>query len=169
MCYFIPGDFGTTTPGKRRMNWVWYVRADAAGLHRITTDRTSTAHGLTLPPGPITPQVHGELLDRTRRLLPEPMRELVEHTREPFTQAILDGRVTRMRNDRMLLTGDAAFVVRPHTAASAETAAADAITLFTALQQVASSMAPCARGRRTSSMKAPPRITKASRPAARIT
>ncbi|MFE3902070.1 hypothetical protein ACFXPY_17490 [Streptomyces sp. NPDC059153] len=51
MCYFIPGDFGTTTPGKRRMNWVRNVRADAAGLHRITTDRTGTAHGLTLPRG----------------------------------------------------------------------------------------------------------------------
>ncbi|MFB6986885.1 hypothetical protein [Streptomyces sp. NPDC056304] len=138
LCYFIPGDFGTTTPGERRMNWVWYVRADAAGLDRITTDRNGTAHGLSLPPGLMAPRVHDELLDRTRKLLPEPLRELVEHTREPFAQAILDGRVTRMRDDRMLLTGDAAFVVRPHTAASAEKAAADAITLFTALQQVPS-------------------------------
>ncbi|MFE3905942.1 hypothetical protein ACFXPY_38210 [Streptomyces sp. NPDC059153] len=46
-----PGDFGTTTPGRRRMNWVWYVRADAAGLDRITTDRNGTAHGLSLPRG----------------------------------------------------------------------------------------------------------------------
>lgn len=138
LCYFIPGDFGATTPGSRRMNWVWYVRADAAGLDRITTDRDGTAHGLSLPPGLIAPQVHAELLDRARTLLPEPLRQLVEHTREPFAQAILDGRVTRMRKDRMLLTGDAAFVVRPHTAASAEKAAADAITLFTALQQLPS-------------------------------
>ncbi|MEU0809714.1 FAD-dependent monooxygenase [Streptomyces sp. NPDC005970] len=138
LCYFIPGDFGTTEPGKRRMNWVWYVRADAADLDRTTTDRNGTAHGLSLPPGLIAPQVHAELLDRARRLLPQPIRELVEHTREPFAQAILDGRVSRMRKDRILLTGDAAFVVRPHTAASAEKAAADAITLFTALQQVPS-------------------------------
>ncbi|MFC4015299.1 FAD-dependent monooxygenase [Nonomuraea purpurea] len=138
LCYFIPGDFGATTPGRRRMNWVWYIRADAAGLDRITTDRNGTAHGLSLPPGLIAPQVHTELLDRAGALLPEPMRKLVEHTREPFAQAILDGRVSRMRSGRMLLTGDAAFVVRPHTAASAEKAAADAITLFTALQQVPS-------------------------------
>ncbi|MEU6577175.1 hypothetical protein [Streptomyces sp. NPDC046805] len=138
LCYFIPGDFGTIEPGKRRMNWVWYVRADAAGLDRITTDRYGTAHGLSLPPGLIAPQVHTELLDRARRLLPQSVRELVKHTREPFAQAILDGRVSRMRRDRMLLTGDAAFVVRPHTAASAEKAAADAIALFTALQQIPS-------------------------------
>lgn len=138
LCYFIPGGFGTTTPGSRRMNWVWYVRADVVGLDRITTDRDGTAHGLSLPPGLIAPQVHAELLDRARTLLPDPLRLLVEHTREPFAQAILDGRVDRMCKDRMLLTGDAAFVVRPHTAASAEKAAADAITLFTALQQLPS-------------------------------
>ncbi|MFD7878583.1 hypothetical protein ACFV5G_31585 [Streptomyces sp. NPDC059766] len=138
LSYFIPGDLGTTAPGRRRMNWVWYVRADAAGLERITTDRNGTVHGLSLPPGLIAPQVHAELLDRARALLPGPMRELVEHTREPFAQAILDGHVSRMRAGRMLLTGDAAFVVRPHTAASVEKAAADAIALFTALLQVPS-------------------------------
>ncbi|MET9243231.1 hypothetical protein [Nonomuraea sp. NPDC003709] len=132
LCYFIPGDFGST---RRRMNWVWYVQADAAGLDRITTDRDGVAHGPSLPPGLIAPQVHAELLARARRSLPQPLRRLVEHTCEPFAQAILDGRVSRMRKDRMLLTGDAAFVVRPHTAASAEKAAADAIALFTALGQ----------------------------------
>ncbi|MFD4605159.1 hypothetical protein ACFWPQ_44970 [Streptomyces sp. NPDC058464] len=138
LCYFIPGDFGASAPGSRRMNWVWYVRADAAELDRITTDRDGTTHGLSLPPGLIAPQVHAELLDRAAELLPEPVRRLVELTREPFAQAILDGRVSGMRRGRLLLTGDAAFVVRPHTAASAEKAAADAITLFTALQQLPS-------------------------------
>lgn len=37
--------------------------------------------------------------------------------------------------DRTLLTGDAALVVRPHTAAGAKKAAADAIALFTALHR----------------------------------
>ncbi|NEB96238.1 hypothetical protein [Streptomyces bauhiniae] len=138
LCYFIPGDFGTTTPGRRRMNWVWYVRADAPELERITTDRNGVGHGLSLPPGLIAPQVRTDLLARARATLPQPLRELVEHTREPFLQAILDGRVTTMRNGRTLLTGDAAFVVRPHTAASAEKAAADAITLYHALQQAPS-------------------------------
>ncbi|MFD4507071.1 hypothetical protein [Streptomyces sp. NPDC058457] len=138
LCYFIPGDFGATAPGSRRMNWVWYVRADAPALDRVTTDRDGAAHGLSLPPGLIAPQVYAELLDRAQKVLPEPLRRLVELTREPFAQAILDGRVSRMRQDRLLLTGDAAFVVRPHTAASAEKAAADAIILFTALQQLPS-------------------------------
>lgn len=135
LCYFIPSAFGAAGPGMRRMNWVWYVRADEAELDHVTTDRNGVARGLSLPPGLMAPQVHTELLDRARRVLPQPLRELVEHTGEPFAQAILDGRVPRMRTDRMLLTGDAAFVVRPHTAASAMKAAEDAIALFTALQQ----------------------------------
>ncbi|MFD7593708.1 hypothetical protein ACFV6D_11830 [Kitasatospora sp. NPDC059812] len=50
----------------------------------------------------------------------------------------VDARATRMRNHRILLTGDAAFVVRPHTAASTEKAAGDAITLFQALRRAPS-------------------------------
>lgn len=138
LCYFIPGDFGTTITGHCRMNWVWYVPADAPELKRITTDRNGSAHGLSLPPGLLAPEVHAGLLARARSTLPEPLRQLVEHTGDPFLQAILDGRVTRMRSGRMLLTGDAAFVVRPHTAASTEKAAADAITLFHALRQAPS-------------------------------
>ncbi|EST18501.1 hypothetical protein M878_45105 [Streptomyces roseochromogenus subsp. oscitans DS 12.976] len=64
LCSFIPGDFGTTTPGRRRMNWVWYVRADAPELERITTDRNGIGHGLSLPPGLIAPQVRTDLLAR---------------------------------------------------------------------------------------------------------
>lgn len=120
------------------MNWVWYVRADAAGLEHVTIDQNGVAHGLSLPPRLIAPQVHADLLAHTRTQLPSPLGELVEHTREPFVQAILDGHVKTMINDRILLTGDAAFVVRPHTAASAEKAAADAITLYRALQEVPS-------------------------------
>ncbi|MEU6556369.1 hypothetical protein ABZ915_39910 [Streptomyces sp. NPDC046915] len=55
LCYFIPGDFGTTTPGRRRMNWVWYVRSDAPELSRITTDRNGIGHGLSLLSGLIGP------------------------------------------------------------------------------------------------------------------
>ncbi|MFJ2781943.1 hypothetical protein [Kitasatospora sp. NPDC087315] len=138
LCYFIPGDFGTTATGHRRMNWVWYTRADPPELARITTDRNGTRHGLSLPPGLLAPQVRTDLLARARSTLPQPLRQLVEHTTEPFLQAILDARATRMRNHRILLTGDAAFVVRPHTAASTEKAAAEAITLLHALQQAPS-------------------------------
>src|SRR4029077_14021068 len=54
-------------------------------------------------------------------------------TREPFVQPILDLAVPRMRQGRVAMVGDAAFVPRPHTAASTSKAIADARALGAAL------------------------------------
>lgn len=63
------------------------------------------------------------------------MAELVAATREPFIQAIQDVIVPRMVFGRTVLLGDAAFVVRPHTAGAAAKAARDATVLATALHR----------------------------------
>ena len=55
--------------------------------------------------------------------------ELVQATPDPFVQVIVDVAVPRMAFGRVCLVGDAAFVVRPHTAAATAKAAADAATL----------------------------------------
>ncbi|MEM9905974.1 MAG: hypothetical protein AAF921_13220 [Cyanobacteria bacterium P01_D01_bin.44] len=54
-------------------------------------------------------------------------------TRAPFVQAILDLGIPQMAFDRIALVGDAAFVPRPHTAASVSKGAANAIALADAL------------------------------------
>lgn len=135
LCYFIPGANGSVAPGERRLNWVWYVSADAERLCEVTTDVTGHTHGTSVPPGLIAPTIRAQLLDLATATLPEVIAQLVEHTAEPFAQAILDAAVTTMRSGRLLLSGDAAFVVRPHTAASAEKAAGDAMALLSALGQ----------------------------------
>jgi 2-polyprenyl-6-methoxyphenol hydroxylase-like FAD-dependent oxidoreductase len=58
---------------------------------------------------------------------------LVEATDEPFVQTIHDLAVPRMAFGRVCLTGDAAFVPRPHTAASTAKAAANALALVDSL------------------------------------
>jgi 2-polyprenyl-6-methoxyphenol hydroxylase-like FAD-dependent oxidoreductase len=63
------------------------------------------------------------------------MADLVAATSEPFIQAIQDVVVTRTVFGRLVLLGDAAFVVRPHTAGAAAKAARDASVLATALQR----------------------------------
>ena len=67
--------------------------------------------------------------DQARRILPPPFLRLVEATAEPFVQTIHDLAVPRMAFGRVCLTGDAAFVPRPHTAASTAKAAANALAL----------------------------------------
>lgn len=132
LCYFIPGPDGTD-PGQRRLNWVWYRTADQKRLERILLDHNDTQHTGSLPPGTMSADIENEMRVTASRRLPRLCAALVEATTAPFVQAITDGHVQRMRNGPVLLAGDAAFVVRPHTAASTEKAAADALTLTAAL------------------------------------
>lgn len=132
LCYFIPGTNGTTT-GQRRLNWVWYQPADQARLEHILRDRDGRSHTSSLPAGLMSSDVETELRDTAHSFLPAKCAAIVDATAEPFAQTITDGSVDRMRNGSLLLSGDAAFVVRPHTAASTEKAAADALTLALAL------------------------------------
>jgi 2-polyprenyl-6-methoxyphenol hydroxylase-like FAD-dependent oxidoreductase len=62
------------------------------------------------------------------------LRSLVELTDDIFVQAIQDFQVPKMVFNRVLLTGDAAFVPRPHTAGSTAKAAANALALVQALK-----------------------------------
>ena len=71
-----------------------------------------------------TPTLHAQA-----EALPPPFRQLIRSTREPFLQAIVDLVVPRMALGRVALVGDAAVLPRPHTAASASKAAADALAL----------------------------------------
>ena len=57
------------------------------------------------------------------------LAELIAETPEPFVQVILDLAVPRMRFGRVCLVGDAAFIVRPHTAGATAKAADDACAL----------------------------------------
>ena len=57
------------------------------------------------------------------------LAELVAATPDPFLQTIVDVVVPRTVFGRVCLLGDAAFVVRPHTAGAAAKAARDAMVL----------------------------------------
>lgn len=55
--------------------------------------------------------------------------DLVISTNDPFIQTIFDLSVPKMTFGRVCIVGDAAFVPRPHTAASASKAASNAMAL----------------------------------------
>lgn len=133
--YLVPGDGNDTRDGHRLYNWVWYRTADAARLQAIMTDRTGRDRGYSLPEGQLAPHWRRTLVDEAADLLPPPFRVIVEATAEPFAQAIRDLTVDRMVKDRVVLLGDAAFIPRPHTAASTSKAAANALALADALDR----------------------------------
>jgi 2-polyprenyl-6-methoxyphenol hydroxylase-like FAD-dependent oxidoreductase len=125
----FPGAAGEWEHGKRRLNWLWYWNVPESELSALMTGRDGRLRDFSAPPG----QVSAQFLPRQDaiddELLAPPFRTLWQATRDPFLQPILDVAVPRMVFDRALLLGDAAFVLRPHTAASASKAGANAIAL----------------------------------------
>jgi 2-polyprenyl-6-methoxyphenol hydroxylase-like FAD-dependent oxidoreductase len=135
LTYFIPGDGADTTPGKRRLNWVWYVGVGEADLPRLLVDRDGRQHHASLPFGGTPDSAIRDLRDLARREVHPMLAVLVAATPQPFLQTIVDVVPTRTVFGRVCLLGDAAFVVRPHTAGATAKAARDATTLVRALKQ----------------------------------
>ena len=135
LTYFIPGAGADTTLGRRRLNWVWYVAADQDELGPLLIDRDSRQHHASLPQGGIPQTTVQALVDRARHEVHPKLAELVAATPDPFVQTIVDVAVPRTVFGRVCLLGDAAFVVRPHTAGATAKAARDATVLATALKR----------------------------------
>src|SRR6266571_4667120 len=135
LCYAIPGTDGSVTEGKRRLNWVWYWNyREADELPALLTDRTGRKRRTSVPPGMVCPEHWQKQMEIARAFLPPQFRGLLEATREPFAQPIRDLAVPQMVFGRSVLVGEAAFVLRPHTAAAAAKAAADGMVLGEALR-----------------------------------
>jgi 2-polyprenyl-6-methoxyphenol hydroxylase-like FAD-dependent oxidoreductase len=134
LCYLIPGPDDATQPGRRRLNWVWYVNVpDGPKLERLLTDGTGKLHGGSVPAGMVAAELTAEIQAAAKNELHPRFVELVQRTPAPFIQSILDVAVPRMAFGRVCLLGDAAFVLRPHAAAATAKAAADAMNLAAAL------------------------------------
>jgi 2-polyprenyl-6-methoxyphenol hydroxylase-like FAD-dependent oxidoreductase len=116
LVYFIPGDGTDTTQGKRRLNWVWYVGVGEADLPGLLVDRDGRQHHASLPLGGTPDAAIRGLRDLARREVHPMLAALVAATPQPFLQTIVDIVPTRTVFGRVCLLGDAAFVVRPHTA-----------------------------------------------------
>lgn len=140
LCYLIPGEGGSTAKGTRRLNWVWYVNVpEGDGLDAIMTDDTGRQRQASVPAGHINETALKELHLRAEGLEPH-FADLVRATPEPFIQSILDVAPPEMVFGRVCLLGDAAFVVRPHTAAATAKAASDASALADSLRDFAPSI-----------------------------
>jgi 2-polyprenyl-6-methoxyphenol hydroxylase-like FAD-dependent oxidoreductase len=134
LAYFIPGSDGAVTAGSRRLNWVWYLHVGLADLMNVLTDKNGVRHRSSLPRGTTPDKTVADLRARALREIHPKMAALVSETRDPFLQTILDVTVPKTLFGRILLTGDAAFVVPPHTAGGTAKAAYEASVLARALK-----------------------------------
>lgn len=129
--YLVTGPDGATEPGCRRYNWVWYRQAPEGNgaLAAALTDREGVRHEFSLGPGAMRDDDRAALLAEADATLPPSFAAAVRAEPRPFVQAIFDYASPTMTGDRIALLGDAAFVVRPHTAMGVAKAAGDALSL----------------------------------------
>lgn len=133
--YPVAGAENRTDPGHRRYNLVWYRPAAEDGeLTDLLTDESGRRHEVSIPP----PLIRREVVDRMRRdadaLLAPQFAELMALTPQPFFQPIYDLESPRLVFGRVVLSGDAAFVARPHVGMGVTKAAGDAVALADALR-----------------------------------
>ncbi|EDU43245.1 UbiH 2-polyprenyl-6-methoxyphenol hydroxylase [Pyrenophora tritici-repentis] len=140
LAYTIPGKHGTTQPGERLLNWVWYVNYPEESPEHVElmTDNEGMRHHITLPPGGIKEDVRARQKETARQILPPQFAEIVNKTEVPFVQAITDvvAPAAVLDGGRVLLLGDALAGFRPHTAASTNQAALDAMKLAGAVERL---------------------------------
>ncbi len=129
--YLVAGSDGSTLPGRRRYNCVWYRRAP--DLNQVLRDKDGRRHNYSLAPGQVPEAVRNRLVEDAEALLPPPFVDVIKSEPNPFVQAIFDMDSLTMVAGRLVLLGDAAFVVRPHTAMGVAKAAGDAMALAEAI------------------------------------
>jgi 2-polyprenyl-6-methoxyphenol hydroxylase-like FAD-dependent oxidoreductase len=134
--YLVPGPGGELAPGARRYNWVWYRPLSVDDLAALMEEAGRPVGSLSLAPGDLPDALRERLRADARAELPPEFVTAVEAEPEPFLQAIVDFVPSRMVRDRVALLGDAAVMVRPHTAMGAAKAAGDALALAELLDRL---------------------------------
>lgn len=135
--YLVPGASGEIEPGSRRYNWVWYRPAAEADLPALFAGRDGHSGAFSLARGAMTEARRDRLHADAAALLPPPFAAAIEAEQTPSIQGIFDYEAQRMASRRVALVGDAAFVVRPHTAMGVAKAAGDVLALQRHLQHAA--------------------------------
>lgn len=134
--YLVPGPAGEVQRGARRYNWVWYRPMTAGQLSTLMARSGRTPASASLAPGQLPRELREALVADGMLELPPPFAAAVEAADEPFLQAIFDYVPPRLTRGRTALLGDAAVMVRPHTAMGAAKAAGDAMALASLLTEL---------------------------------
>ncbi len=138
LAYLIPGPNASVSRGGRYLNWVWYRRVPSGkALDDVMADKYGSRREFSVPEGLANEQALAELRLVGSRDLPAAFAEILAATANPFLQPIIDFDLDQMAYGRTALVGDAAFVIRPHTAASTYKAAVDGISLARSLGRAA--------------------------------
>jgi 2-polyprenyl-6-methoxyphenol hydroxylase-like FAD-dependent oxidoreductase len=136
--YPLLGQDGSTAPGARRYNFLWYTHiAGGDDLDGLMTDETGQKHE-SIPPPLIRRAYIEELREAGAHDLPPQFAEVVLRAERYLVQPIFDVESRDIAFGHVALIGDAGFVCRPHVGVGVLKAAQDAAALVQSLKQCAS-------------------------------
>ena len=116
--------------GETRINFQWYWNVDdGEALERLMTARDGGRRPVSVHFQSLAPSSLQSFHSRALQELAPTFGALITGATQPFVTIVADAEVPQMAFDRVALIGDAAFTPRPHAAAGAAKAAADAWNL----------------------------------------
>lgn len=129
--YFIASPEGNIEIGQRTLNWGIYHKLPLTTLQSLIPElsiQEPTAYQLSTTS-------HRYLLDLAKTHLPAPIRNAVHDTRNPFVQPIVDIISPALVKGCTALIGDAAAVLRPHSASGISKAVQNVFSLAEQIEQ----------------------------------
>jgi 2-polyprenyl-6-methoxyphenol hydroxylase-like FAD-dependent oxidoreductase len=127
--YPIAGYNDDLTPGKRRLNFIWYRVADAAQLRDMLVDDNGVQHEFSVPPPLMRRNLVAEMHKDAREVLPDTLFDALMQISQPFITPIYDFTAPAIVYGRVAMVGDAAANARPHMGFGMAKAGADARAL----------------------------------------
>ena len=132
LVYKIPSKNG------RLYNWIWYENVSNDEILEIFRDKNGVRRSYSVPKGMLDDHICLEQKRKSQALFPSHFALLIEKTDEVFLQEIGDTEPIFLPCRRVCLLGDAACLLRPHSAAGSSKAAVDAWFLAQCLSKATS-------------------------------
>ena len=137
LVYYMPGSEQGAEPGKRLLQWGYYLQVPEGALASVLVDDHERQQSSSVPFGKVHPQVKAGFEARLAGVLPPVLFELVQHSSNSSIQAIYSVAPRSYARDRLCLAGDAGAVFPPFTASGVFKAMANATALADALADAA--------------------------------
>jgi 2-polyprenyl-6-methoxyphenol hydroxylase-like FAD-dependent oxidoreductase len=136
--YIIPGENGSSTPGERHLNLVWYYNCSQNSLEyeAAMTDVNGVRHQRTVPFGKVRSELWAKQQAHSNEKFAVPIKEIVNQIEVPFVTAVSDCVSPRASfyDGKLFLVGDALALFRPNVAQSTNQSALHSLLLGKYLQ-----------------------------------
>ena len=127
--YLVPSSRPGDGHDARDINWGLYLQVPDADLAEVLTDRLGRRSEGSVGAGMIRPDLEASWKARAADLLPGLFAEIVDASRDTFTQAIFTVTVPAYRSGRVCLVGDAGTVYPPFSGSGVVKAISNAVEL----------------------------------------